>query len=227
MRYLQLGGLLNHNQPFVQRNVIEQSFHEGGLAGTRSTADNAVLPLANQAHHGISNSLRQAARCNQFVGREPAVEFPNGERRPIDGGWSAHDGDARAVRQARIQDGILRRKVLSKDAGDALNGSLQALVAVRCFERNMLDYAAAIGIDPGSPVNHQIGDRRVQEERPQLLGEERQNQVEAHRVAPVVGSVTPAGLRMVVPGSMGSTETRFSWNSVMVSPNGLMNSYCG
>src|ERR1700722_2443781 len=227
MGYLQLGRLLNHNQPFVQRNVVEQGFHQCGLAGAGSTADNAVLPFANQAHYGISNAFRQAARCNKIVGREPAVEFPNGERRPIDGGWSAHDGDAGAVRQARIQDGILRRKVLSKDAGDALNGSLQAFVAEWCFERNMLDYAAAIRIDSSSPVNHQVGDRRVQEERPQLLGEKRQNQLEAHRDAPVVGSGAPAGFGALVPGAMGSTETRFSWNSVMVNPSGSMNSYCG
>src|SRR5580692_8213287 len=67
MSYLQLGRLFNHNQPLSERNVIEQSFHEGGLAGTRSTTDNAVLPLANQAHNGISNALRQATRCDQFI----------------------------------------------------------------------------------------------------------------------------------------------------------------
>ncbi len=48
----------------------------------------------------------------------------------------------------------------------------------------MFDHAATICIDAGSPVNHQVGDGRVKQQRPQLFGKERQNQLEAHRTAP-------------------------------------------
>ncbi len=44
MRNLQLCGLLDHHEPFMQRNMVEQGFHQGGLARTRSAADDAVLP---------------------------------------------------------------------------------------------------------------------------------------------------------------------------------------
>ena len=49
-----------------------------------------------------------------------------------------------------------------------------------------------------------------------LVSQVTSGQVEAHRAAPAAASALCA-----------STETRFSWNSVMVNPSGLMNSYCG
>jgi len=51
--------------------------------------------------------------------------------------------------------------------------------------------------------------------------------VVAHRVAPVVGETGTADDGPVVPGEMGSTESLFSWNSVMVNPSGLIVSNCG
>ena len=79
-------------------------------------------------------------------------------------------------------------------------------------------------IDAGRPVNHQVGDGRVKQQRPQLFGKERQYQLEAHRTAPAAGCAMAAGRGIAAPGAMGSTDTRFSWNSVMVNPSGLMNS---
>ena len=108
MGYLQLGWLLDHDQPLMQRNMVEQRLHQGCLARAGSTADDAVLPFADQSHNCIPNMSRQAARCNQFIRGKPAVEFADGERRAIDRRRRADDGDARAVRQARIEDRILR-----------------------------------------------------------------------------------------------------------------------
>src|SRR6266567_4274385 len=207
--------------------MVKQGFHQSCLPTTRSAADDAVLPLCNEAHNRIPNLLRQAARLNQFIGREPTIEFSHRKRRAIDRRRRAYDSDAGAVRQACIEDGILAGEVLSQKAGDTLNRCLQAVVGVRRGERNMLDHAATIRVNAGSPVNHQVGDRRVKQKSPQLLGKERQYQFETHRVAPGLGTAIPDGLGAAAPAAMGSTETRFSWNSVIVKPSGLMNSYCG
>ena len=126
---LQLGWLLDHDQPFMQRNMVEQRLHQGRLARAGSTADDAVLPLPDKLDNGIPNRCRQAARCNQLIGGKPAVEFAHGERRAVDRRGRADDGDARAVRQARIEDRILAGQVLPKNARDALNRGLQAVVA--------------------------------------------------------------------------------------------------
>ncbi len=64
---LQLGGLLDYDESFLHRNVIEQGFHQGRLPRAGSACDNAVLPARNQVHDGIPNTARQAARCDQFI----------------------------------------------------------------------------------------------------------------------------------------------------------------
>ena len=142
----------------------------------------------------VPNVLRQAARSNQLIGGVPAVEFADGEGRPIDGRWSADDCHTRAVRQACIQDRILGREVLSKDARDTLNRRLQPVVRVWRRERDMLDHAVPIRVDAGGAVNHQVGDGRVEQERPQLLGKEREDQV---------GSSSRRSCRMALPAIAG------------------------
>jgi hypothetical protein len=69
--------------------------------------------------------------AQRTVDAEPAVEFPNGEGRAADRRGSANDGDTGAVRQSRIENGILAGQVLPQDARNALNGGLQAFIAVR------------------------------------------------------------------------------------------------
>ena len=53
------------------------------------------------------------------------------------------------------------------------------------------------------------------------------DQVVAHCDAPIAGVARSAGNAALVPGAIGSTESRFSWNSVMVNPSGLIVSNCG
>ena len=86
---------------------------------------------------------------------------------------------------------------------------------------NVLDDAVPIRKDSRRPVNHQIGDRRVEQQLAQFLGKERQNQFDSSSRS------LPWLLPCLFERDAGSTETRFSWNSVMVNPSGLMNSYCG
>ena len=216
MGNLQLGWLLDHDQPLTERNMIEQRLHQRGLSRAGSTGDDAVLPSLDQLHNRIPNMSGQAASLDQFIRGKPAVEFAHGKGRPVDRRRRADNGHARAIGQARIEDRILRRQVLPKDARDALNGGLQAFVRERLRESDLLDDAIAVCKDSARPIDHQIGDRWIEQKLAQLLGKERQNQVEAHRAAPAAAS-----------GLCTSTETRFSWNSVMVNPSGLMNSYCG
>ena len=147
---------------------------------TRSAADDAVLSLRNKTDDGIPNLLRQTPGLNQLIRRKPAVEFTHCERWSIDRRWRAYDGDSGAVWQAGIQEGILAGEVLSEDAGDALNRRLQAVVGVRRGEGNPLDHTAAIREYSGRSVNHQIRYGRVEQEHAQLVGEERQYQLEAH-----------------------------------------------
>src|ERR1700761_3713371 len=104
--------------------MVKQSLHQRCLPTASSTADDAVLALGNETDNGIPNLLRQTAGLNQFLGRKPAVEFPDSERRAVDGRGRADNGDSGAVRQACIQNGILAGKVLSEDAGDSFDSRL-------------------------------------------------------------------------------------------------------
>src|SRR5579884_2508039 len=57
MGNLQLSGLLDHNEPFLKRNMVEQRLHQRCLARACSATDEAVLPLANEGNNGIPNLL--------------------------------------------------------------------------------------------------------------------------------------------------------------------------
>src|SRR5436190_14570348 len=91
----------------------------------------------------------------------------------------------------------------------------------------MLHDAAAIGVHAGGAIDHQIRDGRVQQEPAQLFRKERQYQLVAHRGPPDAGIELPIDFGTAIPGVIGSTDTRFSWNSVIVKPSGLMVSNCG
>src|SRR5579884_813561 len=154
MGNLQLSGLLDHNEPFLKRNMVEQRLHQRCLARACSTADEATLPLANETHDGIPNLHRESPGFNEFIRGEPTVEFTNGERWSSDGRGSADDGNAGTVWQPGIEDWILAGQVLSEDARNALNGCLQAFICVRRSKRNLLDAAATVGVDAAGAVDH-------------------------------------------------------------------------
>ena len=203
MRHLQLCRLLDDDETLLLGNMVKQRLHQGRLPRAGSTADNAVLAFVDEADYFVANGLGQAASGDQLIGGVPAVEFADGQRRPIDRGWSTHDRHARAVRQACIQDRILCREVLPKDARYALDRRLQTVIGIRRCQRDMLDDAITIRIDSGGAINHQVGDGRVEEQRPQLLGKEREYEVVAHRAAPVAGVAGSAGNAALVPGADG------------------------
>src|SRR6201998_829278 len=127
--------------------MVEQRLHQRCLARSRSAADEAGLTLADEADNRVPNRRRQTARLDQFIGAEPAVEFPNGEGRAADRRGSANDGDTGAVRQPGIENGILARQVLPQDARYTLNGRLQAFIAVRRCQSDLLDAAAAVRVN--------------------------------------------------------------------------------
>ena len=197
--------------------MIEQRLHQRGLSRAGSTGNDAVLPSFDQSYNSVTYIDRKTARCDEFIRGKPAVEFAHGEGRPIDRRRRADNGHARAIRQARIEDRILRRQVLPEDARNALNGGLQA------FVRDTAAVSSICSTTPLRSAKTPLVPLIIRSEidgssskLAQFLGKERQNQVETHRVAPATAS-----------GLCTSTETRFSWNSVMVNPSGLMNSYCG
>ena len=187
MQHLQLGWLLDNQEAFVLGNVVKERLHQGCLPRSGPAADDAVLTLTNETYDSISNVLRHTARCNQFVGAVPAVELSDGKGWPIDRRRRADHGYTRAVRQAGIQNRILRCEVLSKHTGDPLDCGLEPIVGIGGFKRNLLHYAVTIGIDSRGAVNHQIGDGRIKQKRPQLVGKEWENQFVTHRGAPVAG----------------------------------------
>ena len=144
------------SKPFIFRNVVKESLHQSCLPTTGSTADNPVLSVPDQAHDSIPNMRRHTTRCNQLIGAIPAVEFADGEGRPVDRRWRADNSNTRAVRQACIQNGILRREVLPEDAGDTLYRRLEPVVRVWGCERDMLHNPTAICVDARSAINHQV-----------------------------------------------------------------------
>jgi hypothetical protein len=74
----------------------------------------------------------------------------------------------------------------------------------------MLNHTGTIGVDAGCPVNHQVGDRWVKQKCAQLLGEEWQNEVVAHRGPPVWDCGSKDAPGALEPSAIGSTDIRFS-----------------
>jgi len=85
MGNLQLSGLLDHNEPFLKRNMVEQRLHQRCLARACSATDEAVLPLANEGNNGIPNLLGEGSGFDQLIRCKSAIEFANSERRSSDG----------------------------------------------------------------------------------------------------------------------------------------------
>src|ERR1700761_1093077 len=79
MRNLQLGGLLDDDESFVRRNVVEDSFQHRGLPRAGPPGNEAVLPVEHQPDDRVANVTRKAARIDQFIRRVPTVEFADGE----------------------------------------------------------------------------------------------------------------------------------------------------
>jgi len=121
---LELCRLLDDEQPLILWDVVKEGLHQGCLPRASSAADDAVLLLANEVDDRVSDMLRDAARFDQLIRRVPAVELPNGKGWAVDGRWCPNHRYAGAVREARIQDRILGRKVLAQNPGDALDGRL-------------------------------------------------------------------------------------------------------
>jgi hypothetical protein len=118
-----------------------------------------MMPFLRRAISPRTASLYthiQTARCDQFIGAVPAIEFADSKCRAIDGRRRTDDGNTRAIRQACVKDGILTGQILAENSRHALDGGLEAVVAVRRGERNMLHHAAAIRKDSGRPINHQV-----------------------------------------------------------------------
>jgi len=112
------------SSPFVRWNVVKECLHQSRFARSGSAADDAVLLIADQFNHGVPNVLRHTSQVDQLIGRIPAVEFADGQGRPVDRRWRSDNGDARAIRQTGIEDWILGGKVLAQDARNALDRCL-------------------------------------------------------------------------------------------------------
>src|ERR1700679_2174094 len=93
MGYLQFGWLLNHDEPFVMGNVIEQRLHQSCFARSGPTADDPVLLLVDKANNRVPNVRRQAAGGNQLVRGIPAIEFADRHGDAVDGGRWSHNGN--------------------------------------------------------------------------------------------------------------------------------------
>src|ERR1700733_11423849 len=104
-------------------DMVEQRLHQGRLPAASSAADDTVLSLPDQPHHGISNLFRQAARSNKFVGRIPAVEFSDGHGDAVDRCWRSYDGNTRAIGEPGVENRVLIGEVLAELPGNLLGRS--------------------------------------------------------------------------------------------------------
>ncbi len=131
-----------------------------------------------------STSGGRGADAFQFLGGEVlAVEFPNGQRRSLNGTWREDGGDAGAVREPGIQQRLFFADFISEDAGDIADGHLQAAFGERRLKRHGLDQAAALDKNLIGAVHHDFGNRGIHDEV--LDGpEKRKNQIEAHHISP-------------------------------------------
>ena len=103
------------------------------------------------------------------------------------------NGNARTIGKARVEDWVLRRKVLAENASHTFNRCCQPLVCVWLGQGDVFGDAASIRVDPAGPIDHQVRDRGVQQQCLDFCGKERKYKGIAHWLSPVGAAGRLAG----------------------------------
>jgi len=155
----QLGRVLHGDHALGGRDARGQGVKERGLARAGATGDDHI----EAGRHCPRQQLDHVGRRKGGQGDGPGAEAPNGEAGPVDGQGRHNGVDAGAVGQAGVDQ--WRRPVdpQAQRGDDLLDEVLDGLGV----EDNGDAHHGTVALhpDPTRPVHHDLGDRRVTQER--------------------------------------------------------------
>ena len=191
---LELGRVLDRDDALVAGDEGGQGVEGRRLTGTGSARDEDVeLPL-DAGGQEVRRLRRDGAEVDQVVHRvRVARELPDGEDRPPQRERRDDRVDAAAVRQA----GVHHRRGLvdpAADLGDDLVDDAEEVRVVDERRLRQLDLARTLDVDPVGPVDHDLADVVLPEQR-----------LEWPVAQDVVGDLAD-DLPALVPGQRGLVE---------------------
>ena len=173
MHQLQLGRILDRDQPLTHRNQVRQHVQQCGLARACAARDDDALVLLHTDAQEFHHRRRGALVGHQRIGRHHrAVEAPDGDGGPFQRHRRNDGVDPRTIGQTRIHQ---RRGLIDAPAQrrhDALDHVADGVI-VRERQRHLLQLALALHKDVGGTVDHDLADQRVGHQplqRPQAHG---------------------------------------------------------
>ncbi len=160
LREPQLGRLLDGDDAFRGWNRLRQRVEQGGLARARRPGHEDVPSRAD----GPAQERRRRAVHPEVVERDRScAEAPDGDARTVDRQWRDDRVQARTVGKAGVDH---RRRTVEPQAqrcDDPLD-QVHDRVGVE-FEDDGLQTARALDVGAPRTVDHDLGDRRVGEQR--------------------------------------------------------------
>ena len=160
---LQLGRVLDGDDPFLRGDVAGQDVEQGGLPGARTARDDEVAPDLHAGVEELSHLRRERAEADQIVGGEQlALELADGDAGALQRQRRNDGVDAAAVGQAGVHQRRRFVDVPAERSDDALEDAEHGL---RRAERLLhpLQPAGPLDVDLGRAVHHDLADGLVGE----------------------------------------------------------------
>ncbi len=161
---LEFGGVLDGDDALALGDEPGERVQQGRLAGARRPGDDHVELGPYERAEQRQHRLVQRAHADQFTQRVRARETPDGEGGAVEGERRDDHVDALAGRQPGVDHRIGLVHAAVDGGDDALDGLHELFVRGEPYGHR-LDPARALDVDLVGPVDHDLGDGGVFEER--------------------------------------------------------------
>jgi hypothetical protein len=162
---LQLGRILDGDDPLVRRDERREQVEQRRLAGAGAAGDQDVGARPHTRAQEIQGRSTQRAQPHQVVGgQQLARELPDRQRRSVHRQRRDDRVDARAIGQARVHH---RRGIVQPpaDRPQDLVDDVQHVRIVAEGRVRPMDDAVALEVDAVPGVDHDLGDGRIAQQR--------------------------------------------------------------
>ena len=161
---LELGGILDRDDPLVVGDERRDHVQRGGLARPSPARDEDVEPGLDAGLQELEHLRRRRSEVDQVVDRvRPRRELPDGDDGPDEGEGLDDRVDARAIGQAGVHP---RARFVDPPAerGDDAVDDPEDVFVVQEDAVDAVDLAGPFDVDAGRPVDHDLGDGLVAQE---------------------------------------------------------------
>ncbi len=161
----ELGCVLARHDSLGRGDEAGQDVEERGLARAGSARHDDVQPRLHRGVEVLHHRLGCAARSDDLFRREhlPA-ELPDRQARPVDRDRRDHHVHARSVLEPRVAHRLRLVDAAADRGDDAVDHAPEAVLVLEC-EVGELDPAPALDEDLLWPVDHDLADLRVTQQR--------------------------------------------------------------